>query len=84
MIPIDYDLKDIVISALRYAIGRKTYVTSEISEYIMEHPELIDIRVRDVMLRDLEEIDNYYKKDDIDYKVFDKLKQWLEKLEVKK
>lgn len=80
MIPIDYDLKDIVISALRYAIGRKTYITSTISEYIMEHPELIDIRVRDVMLRDLEEIDNYYKKDDIDYKVFDKLKQWLEKL----
>lgn len=80
MIPIDYDLKDIVISVLRYAIGRKTYITSTISEYIMEHPELIDIRVRDVMLRDLEEIDNYYKKDDIDYKVFDKLKQWLEKL----
>lgn len=80
MIPIDYDLKDIVISALRYAIGRKTYITSTISEHIMVHPELIDIRVRDVMLRDLEEIDNYYKKDDIDYKVFDKLKQWLEKL----
>lgn len=33
---------------------------------------------------DLEEIDKYYGKDDIDYKVFDKLKQWLEKLEVKK
>lgn len=77
MIPIDYDLKDIVICALRYAIGRKTYVTSEISEYIMEHPELIDLRVRDVMLRDLEEIDNYYKKDAIDYKVFDKLRKWL-------
>lgn len=80
MIPIDYDLKDIVISALRYAIGRKTYVTSEISEYIMEHPELIDTRVRDVMLKDLEEIDKYYEKDDIDYKVFDKLRKWLEKL----
>lgn len=80
MIPIDYDLKDIVISALRYAIGRKTYVTSEISEYIMEHPELIDTRVRDVMLKDLEEIDKYYEKDDIDYKVFDKLRKWLEKI----
>lgn len=77
MIPIDYDLKDIVISALRYAIGRKTYITSTISEYIMEHPELIDLRVRDVMLKDLEEIENYYKKDDIDYKVFDKLRKWL-------
>lgn len=77
MIPIDYDLKDIVISALRYAIGRKTYITSTISEYIMEHPELIDLRVRDVMLKDLEEIENYYKKDDVDYKEFDKLRKWL-------
>lgn len=77
MIQIDYDLKNIIISALRYALGRKSYVTFEVCEYIIKHPELIDKRVKDVMLRDLEEIDKYYGKDDIDYKVFDKLRKWL-------
>ena len=42
MITIDYELQDIVICALRYAIGRKTYVTSEVCEFIMKHPNLID------------------------------------------
>ena len=45
MIQIDYDLKNIIICALRYAIGRKTYVTFEVCEYIMKHLDLIDERV---------------------------------------
>lgn len=80
MIPIDYDLKDIVISVLRYAIGRKTYVTFEVCEYIINHPELIDKRVKDVMLKDLEDLDEYYKKNDLDRTAFNVLRKWLEKL----
>ncbi len=77
MIQIDYDLKNIVICALRYAIGRKTYVTFEICEYIMKHPDLIDERVRVVMLRDLEDLGKYYEKNDVDYVTFNYLIKWL-------
>lgn len=82
MIEINYELQDIVLCALRYAIGRKTYVTSEVCEFIMKHPNLIDYRVKRVMLRDLEDLDRYYKKDDIDYLPFDKLKNWLNLIDV--
>ena len=46
MIEINRDLRDIVISALRYAIGRKTYIVNETCEFIKKHPELIDERVK--------------------------------------
>lgn len=79
---IDRDLQDIVICALRYAIGRKSYVTSQVSEYIMEHPKLIDKRVKEIMLRDLQDKELYYKKTDMDYIQFRKLETWLKDLEV--
>lgn len=82
MIEINYELQDIVLCALRYAIGRKTYVTSEVCEFIMKHPNLIDDRVKTVMLRDLEDLDRYYKKDDIDYLPFDILRKWLNLIDV--
>lgn len=84
MIEINYELQDVVISALRYAIGRKTYITGEVCEFIKKHPELIDKRVKMVMLRDLEDINKYYKENDnIDRPYFIGLKLWLENLEVK-
>lgn len=82
MIEINYELQDIVLCALRYAIGRKTYVTLEVCEFIMKHPNLINYRVKRVMLRDLEDLDRYYKKDDIDYLPFDKLRNWLNLIDV--
>ena len=82
MIEINYELQDIVICALRYAIGRKTYVTSEVCEFIMKHPNLIDDRVKIIMLRDLESLDEYYKTDDIDYLQFDTLRKWLNLINV--
>ena len=54
MIEITRDLKDIVCCSLRYALGRKTYITSLVSDYIIDHPELIDERVKNVMLKDIE------------------------------
>lgn len=82
MIEIDYKLQDIVICALRYAIGRKTYVTSEVCEFIMQQPNLIDDRVKTIMLRDLEDLDEYYEIDDIDYLQFDTLRKWLNSIDV--
>ena len=42
MIEVDRELKDIIICALRYSIGRRSYVTGEVADYITNHPELID------------------------------------------
>lgn len=82
MIQVNYELQDIVICALRYAIGRKTYVTEEVTSYIMKHPELINTRVKMIMLRDLQDINDYYEDTDIDYQIFKGFEQWLESLEV--
>ena len=82
MIEITRDLKDIVCCSLRYALGRKTYITSLVSDYIIDHPELIDERVKDVMLKDIEEYldcrNIYYKDDECDYRSWLRLKEWLE------
>ena len=78
------DLKDMIISALRYALGRRTYITGETAEFIKRYPELIDERVKYVMLRDLEE---YFKKrefcdidDECDYNTWRGLYNWLKGL----
>lgn len=82
MLEITRDLKDIVCCSLRYALGRRTYITSLISGYVMEHPELIDERVKGIMLKDIEEYlecrNIYYKDDECDYQSWLKLKKWLE------
>lgn len=77
-------LKDMIISALRYALGRRTYITSETAEFIKRYPELIDERVKSVMLRDLEE---YFQKresfkfdDECDYNTWKSLYNWLKGL----
>lgn len=82
MIEINRDLKDMIISALRYAIGRKTYMVNETCEFIKKHPDLIDERVKKVMLRDLEDINRYYTINDIDFIEFMKLVDWLKGLKV--
>lgn len=51
---ISRDLQNIVIMALRYALGRKTYVTDEVPKFIMEHPDIVDERVCIVMIRDID------------------------------
>lgn len=78
------DLKDMIISALRYALGRRTYITSETVEFIKRYPELIDKRVKGVMLKDLEE---YFQKretfkfdDECDFNTWKSLYNWLERI----
>lgn len=82
MLEITRDLKDIVCCSLRYALGRRTYITSLVADYIMEHKELIDNRVKTIMLKDLDDYfenrNDYYKDDECDYQSWLKLKKWLE------
>ena len=87
MIEIDYDLRDIVISAVRYALGRRTMAPSSTTEYIMKHSELVNDRVKQVLLRDLKEYFSYWEigkqiDDRCDYDTWLLFKKWLEKLEV--
>lgn len=82
MLEIDRDLRDMIISAFRYSLGRQTYITLSTCDYIKKHPEIVDKRVKDVLLRDLKNLDMYYTKNDIDYKIFKEFERWLNRLEV--
>ena len=48
------ELKNILISALRYALPRHTYIVGETIDFIKEYNDLIDDRVKSVMLNDIE------------------------------
>ena len=81
-----YDFKNIVISALRYSLGRRTYITVETAEFIKKHPKVVDERTKKIMLKDLENYfskrDVFYRDDRCDYETWLDLKEWLEKVEV--
>lgn len=80
----DDTFKNIIISAFRYAIGRHTYILDETLEFIEEHPTLIDERVKNVMLRDIDnrlsEWDNHWE---MDKERIIEFQKWLLELEVK-
>lgn len=52
---IDCDLKDMMIQSLRYALYRHTYALYQTCEYIKKHLEIVDKRVKTVMLKDIYE-----------------------------
>ena len=54
---IDDDIGAIAICAVRYAIGRQTYMPGLVQGFIMRHPEIVDANVRAVMIRDIDEAD---------------------------
>jgi hypothetical protein len=82
LIKID-DLQAFYECALRYALGRRTYITLVISEGIMNLPDgVINARSRQVMLRDLERyfedrLDGRIKDDDYDYESWKDLYDYL-------
>ena len=82
-----HNFQDIVISALRYSLGRRTYITYETADFIKKHNEIINERVKNVMLRDLEEYFNcrdvYYKDDECDYNTWKDLYEWLKERVIK-
>lgn len=48
------DLKDMMISAMRYALGRHTYIVSMTIDFLKDNSFLIDARVKSVLINDLE------------------------------
>lgn len=90
----DRDFKDMMICALRYAIPRHTYMVDMTCEYIKNNAELIlDDRVIAIMLRDLNEQLDYYKRSEesnptimwrCDYDTLDDLRRFLEDYDIEK
>ena len=88
----DRDFKDMMISALRYAMPRHSYIVDMTCEYIKNNAELIlDNRVIVVMLRDLNEQLDYYKRFGesnpttmwrCDYDTLDDLRRFLEDYDI--
>ena len=51
----DNDFGDIMIMALRYALGRRTYVTNEVCTFISQNLGYTDERIKHVMIKDIKE-----------------------------
>lgn len=47
------------ICALRYALGRRTYITGVVSDYILSRSGELTEKTISVMVRDIETCDNY-------------------------
>lgn len=47
--------KSVIMSAFRYALGRKTYVVADVIDYIMEHIEDIDTVTKEIMVKEISE-----------------------------
>lgn len=71
-IPVTEDLGSMLVSALRYALGRRTYITSLTAEYIVPLVPYLSYRVLNVMNTDLNRYEddrqnNLIEDDDCDY-----------------
>lgn len=57
-----YDFNDLAVCAFRYAMGRKTYITSYIADILIKHKNDISPQYRNVITREIElafEANNY-------------------------
>jgi len=85
----DPNLPTILLCAMRYALGRETYMPGLVQDFIRAHAEALDERTRKVMIRDIREADHitHYDWGDIDGLGDTKIdrpgwlafKDWLEK-----
>jgi hypothetical protein len=56
------NLNTLMMCALRYAIGRKTYITEDVSDIIIANRQELTVSSREVMIRDIHhaiETNNY-------------------------
>lgn len=53
----DAEIGAIVICAVRYALGRESYMPGLVQDFIMRHPEILTENDRQVIIRDIEEAD---------------------------
>jgi hypothetical protein len=71
------DEEQIMISAVRYALGRKTYIVGVTVDYMLEKLSTMSKQCRGVMLTDIQSTDDYGM--DMDKKEWKKLESALEK-----
>lgn len=77
---IDNHLEAILISAVRYCIGRRTYMPDIVTEYIMHNFDgKLSKKTIGVMIRDIDEAHGLGDRCDVD--VWMKFKAWLHKQE---
>lgn len=57
----DEDLGAIAICAVRYALGRESYMPGLVQDFVKRHPEIVDENVRNVMIRDINEEDRIHE-----------------------
>ena len=84
MIKLDGDFKDIIISALRYALPRHTYIVDSTCSWIEAHPFLLDSRMVGIMKQDVKKQLKHYGHvgvdsiTEVDYKRLRAFYEWLE------
>ena len=83
-IKLDGDFKDIIISALRYAIPRHTYIVDSTCSWIEAHPYLLDQRMIGIMKQDVKKQLKHYQNvgvdsiTEVDYNRLKAFYMWLE------
>ena len=55
MNPVD----DLAIPAVRYGLGRRTYITGLISDTLIAHRHMLTVNTKDVIVRDITEAEEY-------------------------
>ena len=65
-IKLDGDFKDIIISALRYAIPRHTYIVDSTCSWIEANPHLLDQRMIGIMKQDVKKQLKHYQNVGVD------------------
>ena len=53
------DYEHMLISALRYALGRRTYIVELTCRYIEQQIPMLSDRCKDVIIKDIESQNNY-------------------------
>lgn len=83
-IKLDGDFRDIIISALRYALPRHTYIVDSTCSWIEANPHLLDSRMVGIMKQDVKKQLKYYQSvgvdsiTEVDYNRLKAFYMWLE------
>jgi hypothetical protein len=83
-IKLDGDFRDIIISALRYAIPRHTFIVDSTCSWIEAHPFLLDSRMVGIMKQDVKKQLRHYQNvgvdsvTEVDYNRLKAFYMWLE------
>ena len=74
------DISAMLVGAVRYALGRRTYIVDWTCEFIRNNTHLLLEKDKKVIIRDIEEQKNYGYGDKCDEKCWLALLKYLQKL----